>query len=615
MQLEPALTPGPPARPAQALVPWVLPALALLAAALALRAGLHDRWLDLVWSVRALDAQTWSPLLTRLRYALDAGALVLAALAAALVLRHDAGRARLARALALLTLGAVSSALLDGWLGAARGPLLGAALALLGALALHGARRDAPPARRWGEVALLACALIFAFGALPADLTGRPTALLGSARLGVWWNELGRPAARDLGFVAFLVGAALAWLERRPDALRGGVARAAVAVGLAGFTAAVYVGVVGGVGALLGTQNNVWLGMLAAALIALAFGGVRAALSRGVNRVLYGERDDPFLVTRRLARVLSGAPEPRERLASALDLLVSALRLPGAELRLVSGELLRRGADAAAGETWPLVAGGERVGTLTVARRSAREVWSEADRVLLEAVTGQLADAARAWALSQALTASRERLVRAGEDERRRLRRDLHDGLGPALAGLGLKLEAARLLLARSPERAQAHLAALSDEVRESVGEVRRLVHDLRPPKLDDLGLRAALDDALSGARAADLAARLDAPDALPPLGAAAEVAVYRIAQEALTNVLKHARARRVTLRVCARPDALTLEVEDDGVGLPDVREPGVGSRSMRERAEALSGTLEWIRLEGGGTLVRATLPTGEPLA
>ena len=243
-----------------------------------------------------------------------------------------------------------------------------------------------------------------------------------------------------------------------------------------------------------------------------------------------------------------------------------------------------------------------------MARRREREAFSKAEWALLEGVARQLAVSAHAWHLAGQLQASQDHLIRAGEEERRRLRRDLHDGLGPSLAGLGLKLEAARMLLGRSPERAAEHLSALRVEVQESVSEVRRLVHDLRPPKLDDLGLIGALEEVLAGARQAGLAATLEV-DALPPLGAALEVAVYRIAQEALTNVMKHARASQVTLRLESVAGELILECRDNGVGLPEVREPGVGSRSMRERAGALSGTLELAAGPAGGTVVRARLP------
>ena len=603
---------------ARTLRRWALPLGALLIAALTLRLSLHEHWLDLVWSVRGLAEPTWSPAMTRLRYVLDGATLVLGALAAAATLRFGAGRQRLALAAALLSLGLLSSWLLVPWLGAASGPLLWSSLAALGGLCLLDFRWHAPAARRWGELALLVCLLVCLLGQLPSDQAGRPVALLGSLRLAVWWNELWRPLLRDLGFTLFLVGAALAWLQERPGTLRLGLARAAVLTGLAGFTALVYVGVVGGVGTLIGAENSLWLGMVASALVAVSFGSARAVLVRGVGRLLYGARDDPFLITRRFGLALAGTSEPRVRLDAALEVLVGELRLPGAALHLLGGEALTRGElgeaelgeaelDAAA-SAWPLVVGGERVGTLSVAHRSAREPLSAGDQRLLAALADQLAEAAHTWQLEDALRASRERLVRVGEEERRRLRRDLHDGLGPALAALGLRLEAARLLLTRAPERAEAHLSALQDEVHESVNEVRRLVHDLRPPKLDDLGLPGALEDLLVGVQAAGLVARCESTD-LPPLSAAAEVAVYRIAQEAVTNVLKHAQAHQLGLRLNASPERLMLEIEDDGLGLPEVRIPGVGSRSMRERAEALSGTLEWIRQERGGTLVRVTLP------
>ena len=590
---------------------WALPVLTLLAAALLLRLGLHARWLDLVWSLRTLEEPVWFPVLTRLRFALDDAAVGLGALTAALVLRFEPGRGRLALSGLLLILGVLGSGLLADWLGVTGEVLLWAALVGLGGLWALGHRWHTRPARRWGEAALLLCLLVFTAGFLPTDLLGRPQ-LVGSLRLGVWWNELGRPVLRDLGFLVFLVGAGLAWLEQRPGVLRSGLARGTVLAGLAGFTALVYVGVVGGVGTLLGAENSLWLGLLAAVLIAVGFGSVRAALGHAVNRLLYGARDDPFQITRQLGLALSLGPDPRVRLEAALSLLSGSLRLPGVALHLLDGEVLESGPVGDGAASWPLVVGGERVGTLTAGRRSAREALSAADHRLLEAVAGQLADAAHAWQLEGALRRSRDSLVRAGEDERRRLRRDLHDGLGPALSGLGLKLEAARLLLARSPERAGAHLAELQNEVQGSVNEVRRLVHDLRPPKLDDLGLLGALEEVLAGVQGLGLTARFEAPAALPPLGAAAEVAIYRVAQEALTNVVKHAHARQVVLRLRTDARQLTLEIEDDGVGLPEVREPGVGSQSMRERAEALSGTLAWLGTEGGGTLVRAVLPLGE---
>ena len=461
----------------------------------------------------------------------------------------------------------------------------------------------------WGCASVLAAALIWAFGAAPLDLAGAP---LGRVPPGLLWNELIRPGLRDFGLAALLLCTVLAAAEQSPGAVRSGVMRGLVFGGLSLGTALLFSVVVGGASALLHTSGTLWPSLAAAGLVAALIEPARTALTRSLRRVLYGERDDPSGVMQALARQLegSGGSAPlRSSLEGALASVAAALRLPFVALRFADGEVLSCGQlPAQLPETLPLIAQGERLGTLEVARRREREPFSKAEWALLEGVARQLAAAAHAWHLAEQLQASQGRLIRAGEEERRRLRRDLHDGLGPSLAGLGLKLEAARMLLTRSPERAAEHLAALKEEVQESVSEVRRLVHDLRPPKLDDLGLVGALEELLAGVRQAGLDASLEL-EALPPLGAALEVAVYRIAQEALTNVMKHAQASQVTLRLGAAGDSLTLECRDDGVGLPDVREPGVGSRSMRERAGALSGTLELAAAPAGGTLVRARLP------
>ena len=183
---------------------------------------------------------------------------------------------------------------------------------------------------------------------------------------------------------------------------------------------------------------------------------------------------------------------------------------------------------------------------------------------------------------------SREHLVTAREEERRRIRRDLHDGLGPVLAALAMQADHARELTRRDPRKTEELLADITAQAQAAVADIRRLVYDLRPPSLDELGLVAALR-----AHAANLQSRvevvIDAPAALPPLSAAVEVAAFRIAQEALTNVVRHAQARRCELRLVLDDD-LRLEISDDGIGLPAVPRAGVGLTSMRERAEEVGG-------------------------
>ena len=238
--------------------------------------------------------------------------------------------------------------------------------------------------------------------------------------------------------------------------------------------------------------------------------------------------------------------------------------------------------------------------------------------------------AVHAVRLTADLQRSRERLVATREEERRRLRRDLHDGFGPTLASLALGLNAARKLMAGNELRdADEVLVRLEQETEHTVADVRRLIYGLRPPALDDLGLIAAIrqlaeSQGISSApvdsrsdeyRDNELVFRIKAPEKLPALPAAVEVAAYRIIQEALTNVARHARAKtcRVHLSVEEATDALQLEVTDDGMGISEDRRAGVGLSSMRERAVELGGICDVEPIPTGGTRVLARLPLSAP--
>jgi len=208
------------------------------------------------------------------------------------------------------------------------------------------------------------------------------------------------------------------------------------------------------------------------------------------------------------------------------------------------------------------------------------------------------------------LQRSREGLVSAREEERRRLRRDLHDGVGPQLAALMLELETASDLVADDPE-ASALMAKLSRRAREIVSDVRHSVHALRPPALDELGLVEALREEASKYSPAGLRVSVEYSEELSDLPAAVEVACYRIVQEALANVVRHARASHCSIRIRLDEEAhaLSVEVEDDGRGIRDDDRAGVGMISMRERTEELGGRCTVEPLAGSGTLVRALLP------
>src|ERR687897_622372 len=246
---------------------------------------------------------------------------------------------------------------------------------------------------------------------------------------------------------------------------------------------------------------------------------------------------------------------------------------------------------------------GETVGRLGVGPRAGEEDFGPTERQLLEDLAHQIGASAHAalmtdeaLRLSVALQRSRERLVEAREEERRRLRRDLHDGLGPQLSSQALTVDAVRALMRRDPDAAEELLLDLKAQAQDAVADIRRLVYGLRPPALDDLGLLGALRESAAQYGAKGLDVRVEAPESLPPLSAAVEVACYRIAQEALTNVARHANANACTIYLAIEDsDVLCVEVRDDGRGMPEPGEntaAGVGLTSMRERATELGGSL-----------------------
>lgn len=375
-----------------------------------------------------------------------------------------------------------------------------------------------------------------------------------------------------------------------------------------------YALVVGGLGALFRAHGSPIVALIATGVVATIFQPLRWRLQRGVNRLLYGERDDPYTILSRLGQRLESTLAPDAVLPALVGEVRAALRLPYAAISLIDGEgesiAAVSGTPTEAPLRLPLTYQHEPVGELRLALRAPGEEFNADDRRLLDDLARQAGIAAHAVRLTADLQRSRQRLVTAREEERRRLRRDLHDGLGPQLAGFTLRLDAARNLLRRDPDAADRVLDDLIARTQEAVNDIRRLVYALRPPALDDLGLVGALRRAAAQYDGGGLHVTVDAAGALPPLPAAVEVAAYRIAQEALANVARHAGARRCTLRLeLDGAEALCLEIGDDGRGIPATREAGVGLTSMRERAAELGGSCAIGTTAGGGTRVRARLP------
>jgi signal transduction histidine kinase len=382
--------------------------------------------------------------------------------------------------------------------------------------------------------------------------------------------------------------------------------------------AAVYLAVVALAYLVFGVHGrDLRVQVLATALGAAALFPLRDRVQRQVDRLFYGDRGVPYEALARLGRRMEVAADPETALNSMVRTIADSLRLPYAALDLRLGDgwspAAAYGEVPAEVATFPMTFQGETVGRLLVGARSPGERLGPDDEKLLADLARQAGPATHAGALRRALDASRAGLVTAREEERRRLRRDLHDGLGPTLAGLTLGLDTARTRSNGQPEL-QELLGRLKTETQRAVADVRRIVYGLRPPTLDEFGLAGSLREEVGRLQyeAPALTVTLDAPDdGLTDLPAAAEVACYRIVTEALTNVTKHAHATKCAVRIRLDQD-LDVEVRDDGVGLPQGWRSGVGIASMRERVTELGGDLLIEPVFPHGTRIYARLPARE---
>jgi signal transduction histidine kinase len=380
--------------------------------------------------------------------------------------------------------------------------------------------------------------------------------------------------------------------------------------------AGLYVLVVVSLGTLFQAQGDLVISLFATGLIAVLFQPLRSRLQRGVNRLMYGERDDPYAVLSRLGRRLEATLAPEAVLPIIVETVAQALRLPYAAITLKQGdEFTIAAAYGIVREELvrlPLFYQHEQIGELLLAPRRRGETFSAADRGLLDDLARQAGVAAHAVRLTADLQRSRERLVTTREEERRRLRRDLHDGLGPTLAALNLQAGVVRKLIPQDPTAADALVGEWRTTLRTAIADIRRLVYELRPPALDELGLVGAMrQQAAQYSTHHDMNALqvvVEAPDPMASLPAAVEVAAYRITQEALANVVHHAQAHKCCIRLWV-DDALHLEITDDGIGLPTEHRMGMGLLSMRERAAELGGTCVVEPVVAGGTRVYACLP------
>jgi signal transduction histidine kinase len=392
------------------------------------------------------------------------------------------------------------------------------------------------------------------------------------------------------------------------------------------FVIGIYVLVVGYLGALFHTNGNLVISLIATGIVAVLFQPLRDLLQRGINRLLYGQRDEPYVVLAGLGQRLKSTLEPDAVFSTIVESVKEALKLSFVAIEVKEGTSFVQAASSGAPPLkevlrLPLVYQSNQVGTLIIAPRGRDDALTPADIRLLDDLTQQIGNAVHTVRLTadlQALTGdlqrSREHLVTAREEERRRLRRDLHDGLGPMLSAIMLNIGLVRTIYRRDPETTDTLLNQLEEEIELIIGDIRRVVYNLRPPALDELGLVGAIREYVARLgneeQASNVALKVtvEAPDSLPPLPAAVEVAAYRIVQEAVTNVIRHALAHSCYVRFQVQ-DALKIEVSDDGKGIEDADRTGVGLNSMFERAEELGGTLTINKVSPCGTQITACLP------
>jgi signal transduction histidine kinase len=442
------------------------------------------------------------------------------------------------------------------------------------------------------------------------------------------------PVAFGLGAGSWIFGAAalpipvavgVAVLARGLYDLRTAANRTLVWLTLSGVVAGLYALVIVGLSGVVNVHRGAaWLAWVAAAVVAVSFAPLRDSLQRTVNRITYGRWVEPYDVLASLGQRLEGTADVERLLADVVTELTGLglqdVAIRDASHRVVAGSVAAAGAPSRDDIETRLSAYGEAIGMLSY-RRPAVPLRAR-DRQLLDDLAGHLGGVLHAQRLTEDLRLAREQLVLAREEERRRLRRDLHDGLGPALAGHLLRLDVIAARTGRGSDAA-ADIDSLRGDLRGTVNEVRRVVEGLRPPALDELGLVGALDQVAQRLSAGTSIAVTITTGQLPGLSAAVEVASFRIVTEALTNVVRHSQASSARVELSAEHGWLLLNIEDDGCGLPrrpDAR-AGNGMQTMRERAEELRGRLRVSSPvgSGGGTRVVAELPLpaerGQPVA
>ncbi len=353
--------------------------------------------------------------------------------------------------------------------------------------------------------------------------------------------------------------------------------------------------------------------------ILVIFQPLREQIQRTVDQLMFGDRADPYALLTQLDSQVALNETTDRALSAIAEMLVQTLKVQGVAIILQSTEdqtaltiLHGYASDKFSPSSFSMMQGQVTVGEVILYQDPGDRPFGTTERQLIEMVARQTILILNTIQLNADLQRSRQSIVTAREEERRRLRRDLHDGLGPTLAAHSLKIGKARTLIPQHPQTATNILTSLETDLAASLAEIRRLVESLRPPVLDQLGLVGAIREFLQPLSSHPTQGQtyfvLNINSDIPKLPAAVEVAAYRIITEAVTNVLRHAKATACYVGIGVQ-DGLELIIRDDGTGLPTPLRHGVGLHSMRERAEEIGGSIQFMPTVPHGTQIHVRLP------
>lgn len=468
--------------------------------------------------------------------------------------------------------------------------LLGVSLAGLTSLVVRWRRGSGDDRRRLAWLALAAVVMVVV---TVAGLVASP-----------WTPDWVGAIGEAITVAAIPLATGVAVLRSRLFDVEAVLDRALVYVVLTGIVVVTYAATVAVATWWLGSDAGRGASILAAAVVAVSLSPVKDRLHRGIDRLLYGDRSRPYAVLSGFAAKLERTSGSDDLLTTVTNSIAESLRVPYVRVAVGSGAVIPEDA-----VVFPLISHGRQEGLLLVGQRSGGRRFDARETKLLGDLARQAAVEARGMRLTADLQESREHIVRAREEERLRVRRDLHDGVGPTLAAASLQVDALRERWEVDDPKIAVLLAQVKSEISQCVLDIRRVVDGLRPPALDDLGLAGVVREHAASLTAAGLLVEVDCPDDLEVSSAAVEVAAYRIVTEAMTNVVRHADAARCAVSLECAEGSLRVDVSDDGIGLRGSHRDGIGLSSMRERAAELGGSIAVDNLSGGGTRVTATLP------